>query len=285
MRYKTLLLLAAAGWVWIFAGPMSEIRADDAPSSDSVNLQLKVDALTSLNSLNLSSDQLASLKDICSDTAGSLSDTPAPITNAYKIALQNMHDALLSRDQDKIDAAEDKLGELSDAQDTDADPDVTQSDAAKTKAASFLKLLSPKQIAFYVADNADEIDDPAEVVLDAIHQCHGMDNDDFESLVQDTSEELNLLAGGANPAKPPSIGGKAARLLRKAHGLSDDDFKNQLPSLEDEGKKLVANMDSIQCIRHWMEGEIADLLSNPQLGAALKEWGVPATEPSNASDQ
>jgi hypothetical protein len=267
----------------------SNVKADDTADNGSIALELRVDALSTLNSLNLTTDQLIALRDLSSDTAGTISDPPSPISSAYKTALQNLHDALLTRDPDKIDAADDKLGELGDAQDSnpdsDSDPDVTQSDSAKTKTAGFFKQLTPKQVAGFIAENADDIDDPAQVLVDALHQCRGMDSDDFDSLLQDTSEELNLLAGGVSPAKPPSIGGKANRLLRRAHNLSDDDYKSQLPSLEDEARKLVANMDPVQCIRHWMEGELADLLSNPQLGDALKEWGVPSTEPSSASEQ
>lgn len=42
-----------------------------------------------------------------------------------------------------------------------------------------VKSLSVKQLAQYLSANADEIDDPTQVVTDAIHQSRGMSDDDF----------------------------------------------------------------------------------------------------------
>lgn len=113
---------------------------DTAPTNDNtlsptVKLELEVDALTTLNDLNLSATQLSALKDTASDTAGSLSETPTPISDDYKAALKGLKTALVGGNDDKIETAEDSVGDLADKQDDDSEPDIEQSQSAKEKAA------------------------------------------------------------------------------------------------------------------------------------------------------
>ena len=249
------------------------VIAADA-DTDTTNLQLEVDALSSLNDLALSHDQLVAVKALIADTAGTMSDAPSPITADYKSALQNARTALLGKDQTKIDAAEDKLGDLQDKQDPDSDPDIDQSAAAKQKAPALLKMLSVKQVANYISQNSDDVDDPAALLVDAVHKARDATGDDFDSLRDDTAEEIGVLSNGTHPERPTGMVVKVKRLLTQVHQLSADDYKTQQPALEQEAKKLVANLDAIPCLRHWMENELADLLSNPQLGQAINDLGV-----------
>ena len=238
----------------------------------SVKLQLEVDALTSLNDLNLSPDQLSALKDMAADTAGTLSEKPTPVTDEYISTLKFLRGALLAKNEDKIDLAEDRVGDLGDKQDDDSEPDIAQSDAAKQKGPELLKSLSVKQVAEYVSANADEIDDPTQLVIEAIHQCRGMNDDDFANLREDTAQEMGIFGGGSNPAKTPAIAGKVKNLLNRAHKMSNSEYTDQQSQLEDEARKLVGGADPIPCLRHWMENEMADLLSNPELPHAIEEW-------------
>jgi hypothetical protein len=244
-------------------------RAQADVKSGTVKLQLEVDALPSLNDLNLTAEQLSALKDMASDTAGTLSSTPTLITDDYKSALKGVREALIGGDSDKIDSAEDKMDDLEDKQDADSSPDVKQSDAAKTKAETFLKTLTMKQVADYISQNADDVDDPAELILDAVHQSRGMSEQDFVGLRDDTAQELGTLAAGVNPTKTPLIIGNVTRLLTRVHSLSDEKYKSDQSSIEDEARKLVAGVDPVNWLRHWMEDELADLLSNPQLVQAI----------------
>jgi len=269
MRHPYILLLAATISLLVCN---RALQAQTDAVSGAVNLEMQVDALSTLHDLNLTPEQLSSLKDLASDTAGTLSDTPAAVTADYKAAIKDMRDALLSKDEDKIDSAEDKIGDVVDKQDPDSEPDVQQSDSAKTKAVTFLKTLSVKQVAGYISQNADDIDDPTELLLDAVHQSRDLSGDDFTSLRDDTAEELGMLSAGANPAKPPKIISKVNQLLNRVHHLKAQEYSDQQSALEDEARKLVAGMDPIVCLRHWMENELADLLSNPQLSQAIDDW-------------
>lgn len=268
MRYACITLFIA-----ILVAAVSHPALAQTPElSESAKLQLQVDALSSLDDLNLTPEQLSALKDLASDTAGTLTDSPTAITEAYKTSLKEMREALLTKDDDKIDAAEEKMGDIADKEDPDSEPDVDQSESAKSKAETLVKMLTVSQVAAFIAQNGDDVDNPSQLLLDAIHQCRGMSADDFQGMRDDTAQEIGIYAAGINPAKPPAIVGKINRLLTRVHGLSDDEYSQQQSSLEDEARKLVAGLDPINTLRHWLEDEMADVLSNPQLLEAINEW-------------
>jgi hypothetical protein len=269
MRYAQFLTGVA---VILALGLGGMARAQTEEPSAQVKLELEVNALSTLNDLNLTADQLSALKQMAADTAGTLAEKPAPISEDYVTALKDFRKALLSKDEDKIDEAEDAVGDLADKQDDDSDPDITQSDAAKSKAAGLVKLLTVKEFADYLSENADDMDDPTQLLLDAVHQCRGMSEDDFEDLRDDTSQELGIFAGGANPSKTPAIVGKVNSLLNKVHKMTDEEYWNQQSDLESEARKLTTTGDPMPSLRHWMENEMADLLANPELIHAIDEW-------------
>ena len=269
MRYRIIFLTVFVGY--LLTASQASVRGDNIADTDTVNLQLEVDALFALHDLNLSPDQLTALQGLISDTEGKLSDPPTAITAECKAALKTTQTCLLCKDQGKIDDAEDKLGILEDKQDPDSDPDISQSGAAKEKAGTFLKMLSAKQVASYIAENSDNLHDPVQLILDAVHHARDSSDEDFESLRDDTSDEIEVLFAGPHPGKRPPIVGKVNQLLTKVRHLSADDYKSQLPALEQEARQLVTETDPIPHLRHWMENELADLLSNPQLGQAIGE--------------
>jgi hypothetical protein len=265
--------------------PAARLFAQTAAKNDAVKLELEVDALAALNDLQLSSEQAAALRDLASDTAAKVDQSSGPVDADYQAALAEVRLAILSRNDDRIDQAQDKLTDLAQKRDADSEPDIDDSDVAKAKAPGFLKSLAASQIAHYLAQNADNVENPGDVLVDALHQCRNLSDADFEVLRDDTAEEIGLLAGGLVPTKPPQIIQKTTRFLNRCRRLSAQEFQTQQSALEDEARKLVEGLDPIQCLRHWMEGELADLLSNPQLQTALKDWGSSAKTTLNKPAQ
>jgi hypothetical protein len=243
---------------------------NDVPLTPTVKLELEVDALTSLSDLNLSADQLSALKDMASDTAGTLSEAPMPVTNEYFSALRDLRIALLGKNADRIDTAEGRVGGLGDRQEENSEPNIVQSDAAKQKGPELVKSLSVKQVAEYISANADDIDDPTELLINAIHQCRGMNDDNFADLRDDTAQQIGTFAGA--PGRNPAVIRNVKALLTKAHKLQNSEYADQQTELEDEARKLVGSVDPIPCVRHWMENEMANLLANPELLQAIDEW-------------
>jgi hypothetical protein len=256
------------------------VHADAVPSSDALKLQLEVDALSTMEDLHLTPAQLSALQDLSSDTAAALPTSGPNLDGVHYAALQALRAALISGNEDQISQAQDKVSDLEEQQEGDDDTDVEPTDAAKGKVTAAVKLLTARQLAGYISENTDDIPDPGEILVGAVKQCQGLSDDDYQSLRDDTTDQLGELAGGLSPSKAPSIIARAGRFLDHAHHLSADDFKTQLPTLEDEARKLGNSVDPMACLRHWFEGEMADLLSNPQLGQALTDRGVPASQPA-----
>ena len=285
MRFRT---GSQAGWIAICARSLAVLLfglpaplAEADQSSDTLKLQLEVNALSTLQDLHLTPDQLTALQALSADTAGTLPTAPLKLEAGHVAALQTLRTALISGTEEQISDAEDKVADFEEQQDADDEPDVDTTDAAKGKAGAAIKVLTPRQIAGYISENIDDVADPGEILVDALNQCHDLTEDDYQSLKEDTCDDLGQLAGGFSPSKPPSIIGKAGRFLDGARHLSADDFKTQLPTLREQAVKLGHGIDPMGCLRHWFEGEMADLLSNPQLGAALADRGVtPPPEPA-----
>jgi hypothetical protein len=247
-------------------------RSDVPAAGKFVKTQLEVDALSTLNDLNLTAEQLSAISDLSADTAGAEPAPPAEVNANYAAALASLREAILTRDEDKIDAAQQHVSDLEDQLDIDT-PTPELTDAACAKVADAMKLLSPHQVVQYFAQNADDFPDVQALLAEAIDECRGLPKDQFTDLRDDVADEISTVAGFKPTAagKPP-IHGKIVNFLNKVHGLSDDDFKSQRSALVDEGKALVKDIPAISGIRNWFEHELAELLANPQLPKAIEEY-------------
>ncbi len=275
---------AAIGMVALLISRSPVARAQTSGTTDVLKLQLEVDALSTINDLHLTPSQLSALQDLAADTTAALPAGSMNVSAARATALAELKAALLTGNDDKIDDAEDNVSSLEDEDNGDDEPDIEPTDAAKGKVTQAIKLLTARQLAGYISANSDDVPDPAEILTDAVNKCQDVSKDDYDSLKDDTTDQLGELAGGLSPTKTPAIIGKAARFLDAARKLSPTDFKNQLPPLQDEARKLGGSIDPVVCIRHWMESDLADLLSNPQLPQALADHGV-TPKPAGNNDQ
>jgi hypothetical protein len=275
MRHRIKLLSLVLIGAFSVAVPVRAVPtqvADDA----TIKLEQEVAALTTLNDLILTKDQLVALRGMIADSAGTSAAPPAPITDGYKAALQTLRTTLLGKDQTKIDDAQDKADNLEDTQDTDSDAEVDQSEPAKDKAPGVLAMLSAKQVANFISQNADDVDSPMDLLLDALHHVQGLTRENFISVREDTAEQIGVFYGFSHPGKPLPIVAKVNRFLVRVHRMPADQYHSQQSSLEEEARQLIGTPDPIPCLRFWMENDLADLLSNPQLGQALTDLGVAA---------
>lgn len=270
-------VLGGLVWTAIAAAPASAADAStSAPAApaaptDSTRLELEVDALSTLNDLQLSSDQIAKLRDLTKDAAGKVDPPEAPGDAKYIAATLALRRAILAGNQDAIDDAQQKLSDLEDQSDADLDPTVNMSEAAKTAAPAAMKLLSPRQLAGFLGEIADSIPDPSDIVM-AIDDSHQLSKADFEAERDRLADDFSMMAGGFNPPKPPKIVGRIKQLLDRARRMSNDEFTARTADLHADALKLGEGSDPIVQLRRCSEREMAELLSNPQLPRALDEW-------------
>jgi hypothetical protein len=267
-----LQMLALAGAMfWVACGYENKARGDEIQT-----VQIQVSALRMLHDLQATPDQIRAVQKLAADTSAPPKSLDAPDSHAttapsYSKALQGLHDALLSDDDAKIESAEDAVDDLADKHDIDSDPDIESTEPARTKANDALKLFSAGQIANYIAANSDDFSDPTQTLLDALQQCRGGPADDFTSLRDDTAQEIARLIAGAAPKRARPIAKSVGDLLNKARELSDADFASQRADLEKQARDITAAADPVDVLRHWLHFQMADLLSNPELGQVLTE--------------
>jgi Spy/CpxP family protein refolding chaperone len=268
-RHRTAIVIA-----WIVALPLFVTAATAAaPASQRQPRQadeqndprLKAQALDTLYELNLTADQLKAVEKLAAPTKA---DPQPKLGRKLRNAVNDLCDALAKGDDEKIADLQDKVDELTDAANVD-DAVVELSDTAKTKAADVTSLLTAAQLANFIAVYADDVQGPAELLIETMDDARGGGDDaEYKDLRSDTVDEVIALTKGV-AAKDEKLADAVAAFLDRVHKLSDADYKARHTALEEEARKLVGPLDPVTVVRHWVEEEFATLLSNPQLADAI----------------
>lgn len=280
------LVAGAVGFAAMDLGGVAVAAPPEAPPSsqpaetDATTLALEVDALSALNDLQLSADQATKLRDLAKGAAGTAHAAPGASDPDHLAATRALRKALLSGSDNAIDSAEGKLADVEDQMDADPDPMVDLTAQAKSSAEAAMKLLSPRQLANYLGSIADGVPDISDIIM-AIDDSHQLSQEDFVAERDRLAEDFVTLMGGIHPKMQPKIGMRIKNLLDRARKMPDDQFAAKAADLHAEAAQLTGDLDPVVGLRHCMEREMAELLSNPQLPHALDEW---KPVPRNNSD-
>ena len=241
-----------------------------APAGNTPAMELQVDALQKIRDLELTPEQLAVLRKQAATTAATRPSQPAPETTpGYRAALASLRDALVEGDDEKTSDALDKVERMRDEQLIDTGPDIDSTPAACKAAPDVLSTFSSSQIAEYLAEHADDVPDAWKTMLDALDQSREVKPADYPALRKEAASQVALLMVGLDGAAAEPMERKVGDWLDQAHAMNDDDFKTKRPQVEDDARQIVGHPDAFEQMRHWMQRETADLLSNPELSSAL----------------
>jgi len=241
-------------------------RAQRGGAARAANLEMEVQALNRLHDLEVTQEQLKDLKKLAAKVTPAKAPQQGKTPPAYVSALAALRGALASDDEAKIADAQDKVDQLRDEQEIDPQTDVKATDSARRQAAAVLNLATASQIANYISERSDEVPDPVATLMDALDELR---DGDYEALKAEASSQVAVLLAGFDPADQEPIRKKAADWLDRAKAMSDDQLKRNRGQLEQSARAIVGQIDPVLQLRHWLEQEIAELLSNPELPAAL----------------
>jgi hypothetical protein len=270
-RHRTAIVIGGVVAFAIFttaafaAAPASQRQPRQADEQN--DPRLKAQALDTLYELNLTADQLKGVEKLA---APGKADPPPKLGRKLRNAVNDLCDALAKGDDEKIADLQDKVDELSDVANVD-DAVVERSDAANAKAADVTNLLTAAQLANFIAVYADEVQGPAELLIDTMEDARGGGADEaaYKDLRTDTVNEVVALSQG--PAtKDSKLADAVGGFLDRVRKLNDADYKAKHAALEEEARKLIGPLDPVTVVRHWVEEEFAILLSNPQLPQAIR---------------
>jgi hypothetical protein len=237
-----------------------------------VALKLEVDTLEKLYHLELNADQLSSLLKLAEKTAAKLPATHEVQAEAeYRRLLKDLHGALLAEDEERIAELNEKLDELQEKEPIAIDA-FEMTDAALRVAPQAFKLLSAAQVAAYLAALDDEVPDPVERILSALEEGEDWADDEWKELRDETAEEVAWLVAGFNTENAQKALKAVTALLDRGHRFQGEELKKEWPVLEKSAHQLVGNVSSLVVMQHYLERELAELLSNPRTVAALRLW-------------
>jgi len=259
------LAIAASGTDPVFA---QETKPDDTP--DLNELTLEVNALQALHPLNLSDDQLKKLRALAKETAQKPGKrTPAAASKDYREKLQALRVALLEQDDDRIGQLNEDLDDLRENEKPTIDDNVEMTPAARKAAPAAVRLLTVRQVKDSLEALGDDLSDPLSGFLDALESVRGLRGKEWRERREELVDNTVRLAAGVDVGKAEKLTDKLTAVLSTAHELSDADFKAQRAKLEETVREAIGDLDSFQVMRNAMEYSLANLLSNPQLTAAL----------------
>jgi hypothetical protein len=249
--------------------------ADDARKAakaepDNLNdLSLEVTALQTLYQFRLTPAQLETLRKLAKETAPkSYAAKEVKASADLRKTLSTLRGALLAADEDQVTRLSDRLDEVMQKENFEPD-EVEVTEAAQRRAPEVLRLLSARQVAYYVSSDPGTIPDPLELLTDALGKVRKLEAQDWKDLRDDVSERVGLLLAGFDDARADKVSEDVVDLLIKARGLTDDEFKAQRKNLEKAARDIIGEVGPTDVLRNVLERALAELLSNPRLPAAL----------------
>lgn len=242
-----------------------------------VVLSRQVWALQTIHDLDLDASQLEQLKAIVPNveeeaTPRIRSKAPAK----YIAALEALRDALL-KDKDsgetkeQIDELRDDLESMREDQQIEVDDRVKIADPARAKTPEAMKLLRPSQTAGYIAAYQDEVPDPVQVLQQAAEDARGADDGKFNELASKTSRDLSILIAGLDEQKQKPLAERINHWLEQARTPAPADAKTAKAEQEQSARAVLGDFDSFDVLRHWLERDVAEMLSNPQTRQMIDE--------------
>lgn len=258
-----LLIVCACGEAYGKPASAAEKKSID-------DLEMQVAALSKLHDLELTTAQLKQLKALAAQVEPAKAPAAGLSSEAYETALSALRDALLSDDDEKIANTQDKVDTQRDQAKLDDAPDPEATDSARKQAPSAVGLLSITQIASYIAANEDDVSDPVEEMMDAYDQLSDKpEAKEFASIRSELVSEVSLMVAGPDKTAQAPIAKKVGDWLDSAHSANPAKLESDRANFERTARQIVGTVDAFRSLRYWMQEEMATLLSNPALPAAL----------------
>lgn len=252
-----------------------EPKDDKQPAQDNKQpaheISLEVQALRAVHALKLTDEQLKLAVRFTKETAEpERKRATRKVSDAYRKALLDLHDALLAADDDKIDNLEEEFEKLIDKDKPDLDDTYEITKGARKRTPEFIKSLTVRQLADFYSASVDDVKEPVALMMEALDKYRGLDKKEWTDKRDDIAVDVAWAVAGLDETKADKARDKAVALLDKGHSLRNNEFKTKKAALEKEAKTFAGDVGPDALLRHYAEHTVADMLSNPRLEAAVK---------------
>ena len=99
----------------------------------------------------------------------------------------------------------------------------------------------------------------------------GKSDADFNSLRDEAASQVAMLMVGIDPDGQKPIAQTVSDFLDESRSSATWISKPSDPRLGIQATQIVAGLDPVLGLKHWLLRDIADLLSNPGSGGAIKD--------------
>jgi hypothetical protein len=220
---------------------------------------MRISALDTLYEFDLSPDQLEIFAAAIPLAAGAPRTPPKPNEQLTDLFTKMQAALLAGKDDQQIAALRNQIIEAVNSNAIELDDAIRPTAAAHRAAQALVNKLKASQFAAFIAMHADEVADPVEMMMATVTTLHdAKSNPDMvdETLAPQTAAHVGYLVAGMDDAKAGAA-------------LSDQDFAARRADLEAEAKRIVGSVMPMEVLQHYLQQQIAILLSNPEAGRAI----------------
>ena len=274
-RSLSILMLTVLMGSTVLLGKPKKAVPKPAPGDWPTNLNLasmRVHAVDVIYQLDLTKEQIKALADASEGAADEHSRTTAVGNPKLVTAFEDFYHAQLSqKDDEALAKMRNQLAELVTDDQVVLDDEVRLTTKAWDRVGQFSRQLTAGQIAAYLAFHADEIADPAEKMVGLLTDLHDTTNPtEIENQVDETTRVIGREVAGKDEVKAAQVTQRVADWIKDHKTISADDLVNTHAELEASARKVVGDVPPMELLGHWVDGELAELMSNPQLPEAIE---------------
>ena len=237
-----------------------------------------------LYEFDLSGGQLKQLRAAAAGAGSKQKRATAKGTDGLKNKLREFQAALLERNScDQIDDLRNEIADLAGENDVQLDDGIQITADARTNAAKMLRHFKASQLAAFLAAHAAEVGDPVEIMLDTADQLREMRAKVAGARPRrgQAHDRRNRGAGAirirrrrrtrgrtGRDRKAPAVAAEAAKLIDAAASSKENTSAARKKTLE-QAQVIAGKIHPVHVLNNWLEQQVAELLSNPQLPDAI----------------
>jgi hypothetical protein len=273
------------------ADPKASSKVQVSPPPTDVNdLSMEVNALRTLYLLKAGPDQQGERSEIGGYDAGQYPPSlmckecaqsprkrePADASKNYVKVLTELRAAFIAGQEDRINELSEELDELARTEEPDIDDTIEVTESARKNAIVRLQAFPPTKLAAYLGAYGKEFPDPWLLMFQTM-RLNGKGTKPSPEQWKETCDfvvkEVSWQVGGVDLGKQKAIGTEAASMLAKAYTLDNETLKkNGAPGgeLRNRLNALVKQASATDPLKHVLEQDFAELLSNPRLLPAIE---------------
>jgi hypothetical protein len=251
------------------------------PPADVNDLSMEVAALRTLYLLKAGRDQSGErssypgVKKFGKDAAQTRKRRPADVSKNYRKVLVDLRAAFIANQEERINDLSDQLDELTKDEEPELDDGIELTDEARKQCQKLLRFhFEATRIAGYIASYGKDFPDPYMLMSKTLRRRQKPGPEEWKLTRDFIVKEVGWQLGGLDAVQQKKVGEQVAKMLDQAYRLDDDElrkaFNDPSSALRKELSAIMGQNGPTDVIKHVVEQDVAELLSNPRCLPAVE---------------